>query len=300
MRGLDVLGLVSVAITTGGCFGLGFAAGRAIPAETPMVGLRGLKRLRAQENTPFWGLIDPLVRWLTPRIQGLISPQQRESLGKDLKLAGDYMGLSPDEFIALDVLSGIGGFLVANLMLSVLNGGAITVIGITAMCVVSPWMTLGDVAKRRQSEVARRLPGIIDLMVLGMGAGLDFPGAVRQIVEKSSSNDDAVIEEFQLMLQMLQLGRTRIEALRQFADRVPHPAVREFVGAVTQSEERGNPVVTALRIQAEVSRQRRSTAAEEAASKAGVAMVAPLLLLFICIVLIIVGPIALGVKNAGL
>ena len=130
-------------------------------------------------------------------------------------------------------------------------------------------------------------------------AGLDFPGAVRQVVNKSGTLDDPLIEEFTLILQMLQIGRTRTDALHEFANRVPCKPVREFVSAIVQSEERGNPVATALRIQAEVSRQRRTVVAEEAASKAGNAMVAPLLLLFLCILCIVVGPIVLKLRAAG-
>ena len=88
----------------------------------------------------------------------------------------------------------------------------------------------------------RRLPYAIDLLALGMGAGLDFPGAVRQVVEKSGAPDDPLVEEFTLILQGLNLGRTRRQALEDFAERVPSDAVKEFVGAVVQAELRGNPV----------------------------------------------------------
>jgi tight adherence protein C len=73
--------------------------------------------------------------------------------------------------------------------------------------------------------------------------------------------------------------------------------VKEFVGAVVQAELRGNPVANVLRIQAEVSRTRRSVRAEEAASKAGVAMVAPLMLVFLCILILIVAPMVMKMQQ---
>ena len=133
-----------------------------------------------------------------------------------------------------------------------------------------------------------------------MGAGLDFPGAVRQVVEKSGAPDDALVEEFTLILQGLQLGRTRKQALEDFADRVPSDPVKEFVGAVVQAELRGNPVANVLRIQAEVSRNRRSVRAEEAAAKAGVAMVAPLMMVFVCILILIVAPMIMKLQQGGM
>ena len=133
-----------------------------------------------------------------------------------------------------------------------------------------------------------------------MGAGLDFPGAVRQVVEKSGAPDDALVEEFTLILQGLQVGRTRRQALEDFAERVPSDPVKEFVGAVVQAELRGNPVAHVLRIQAEVSRNRRSVRAEEAAAKAGVAMVAPLMMVFVCILILIVSPMIMKLQQGGM
>jgi tight adherence protein C len=131
---------------------------------------------------------------------------------------------------------------------------------------------------------------VIDLMALAMSAGQDFVGAVRQVVEKSSDPNDALVEEFTRILQELQLGRTRKQALIGFASRAPIESVQEFVSAVVQAEERGNPVADVLQIQASVSRLRRTVKAEEAAAKAGVAMVGPLFLLFFCIMLLVMAP----------
>jgi len=71
------------------------------------------------------------------------------------------------------------------------------------------------------------------------------------------------------------------------------------VGAVVQAEMRGNPVVEVLRIQAEVSRRKRTVRAEEAASKAGVAMIGPLVLVFVCILMLIVAPIVMKLQASG-
>jgi tight adherence protein C len=72
--------------------------------------------------------------------------------------------------------------------------------------------------------------------------------------------------------------------------------VLEFVGAVVQAELRGTPIVDVLRIQAEVSRQKRTVRAEESASRASVAMTAPLLLAFVAILILIVAPMAMKIQ----
>jgi tight adherence protein C len=146
-------------------------------------------------------------------------------------------------------------------------------------------------------DVDRRLPHAIDLLALGMGAGLDFPGSVRQVVEKSGHPDEPVIEELTLILHSLQLGRTRQQALQELAERVPASSVIEFVGAVVQAELRGNPIAAVLRIQAEVSRRKRSVFAEESAAKAGVAMILPMVLVFFTILILIVAPIIMRLQE---
>jgi len=122
---------------------------------------------------------------------------------------------------------------------------------------------------------------------------------VRQVIEKSSNPDDPLVEEFTLLLQTLNLGRTRKDALAEFARRCPNETVKEFVGSLIQAEERGNPVADVLQIQATSSRTRRSVRAEELAAKAGVQIVGPLMLIFVCIMGLILGPAIMTIK-AGL
>jgi tight adherence protein C len=160
-----------------------------------------------------------------------------------------------------------------------------------------PYLQISGAAHERLRDVSRGLPYAIDLMALAMGAGLDFPGAVRQVVQKSSNPDDPMVEEFTLIMQSLGLGRTRKDALTEFAKRCPVEAVKEFVGSLVQAEERGNPVSEVLQIQATSSRTRRSVRAEELAAKAGVAMVGPLMLVFAAVMMLILGPMYLKLKD---
>jgi tight adherence protein C len=163
-----------------------------------------------------------------------------------------------------------------------------------------PYLQVSGSAQERLKNISRGLPYAIDLMALAMGAGLDFPGAIRQVVQKSSNPDDPLVEEFTLILQSLNLGRTRKEALSEFARRAPAEVVKEFVGALVQAEERGNPVAEALTIQATSSRTRRSIRAEELAAKASVQMMGPLMLAFGTVMLLILGPMYLKLMAQGM
>ncbi|MBX3206397.1 MAG: type II secretion system F family protein [Labilithrix sp.] len=261
------------------------------------LGLRGLKRQRVLAQNELWASIEPLVRWLGVRMSGILTDEQRAELDRQIGLAGDYMGLTADEYLALTVLSAVGGAVVGALGGYVLELGGIALVVGVMLGGAMPYMQISGVAQERLKNVGRGLPYVIDLMALSMGAGLDFPGAVRQVVEKSSNPDDPLVEEFTLILQTMNLGRTRKEALVEFARRAPVETVTEFVNSLVQAEERGNPVAEVLTIQATVSRTRRSVRAEEAAAKAGVQMVGPLMLVFFCIMGLLMGPALMNIMG---
>jgi tight adherence protein C len=240
------------------------------------------------------------VRWLGARLAGLISDAVRRKLDHQIALAGDFLGLFPEELLGLSVLTALAG-LALGLVLAPLSGlGNCVVLASVLAGAGAPHSRVASTAAQRMKDVNRRLPYAIDLLALAMGAGLDFPGAVRQVIEKSGRPEEPVVEEFTLILQGLKLGRTRRQALEEFRDRVPTEAVIEFVGSVVQAELRGNPVADVLRIQAEVSRRKRTVRAEELAAKAGVAMMLPLVFVFLAILTVIVAPIMLRLQLAGM
>jgi tight adherence protein C len=293
----DILKVLLFAAVAAWLFCWAYAAAAAPLGDGRRMGLRGLKRQRAIEESELWRMVEPLVRWIGMRVSGLLSVGVRANLNHQIGIAGDYLGLLPEELVGLSIVSGVAGT-GAGYLAGILSGmGPILVFGCAAFGAIAPFLTMSSVAAERFKEVNRRLPYAIDLLALGMGAGLDFPGSVRQVVEKSGSPNDFIVEEFTLILQGLQVGRTRRQALEDFAARVPSDAVKEFVGAIVQAELRGNPVANVLRIQAEVSRLRRSVRAEESAAKAGVAMVAPLMLVFVAILLLIVSPMVMKMKQ---
>jgi tight adherence protein C len=274
-------------------------------ASAPMpsgvrTGVRGLVRQRALAKGGAWCRIEPLVRWIGMRVHGLLSPQLLASLDRQVLMAGSYLGLLAEELVALSMLSAAGGLVFgacANLIVKI---GPVFVIAVGAFGGVAPFLTVSSFAGDRSKAIGRRLPSAIDLLALSMSAGLDFPSALRQVVEKSGTPNDPLVEELSLILQSLQLGRTRRQALEEFAERCPINAVCEFVNSVIQAELRGNPLAEVLRIQAEISRQRRTELAEEAAAKAGVSMIMPLVLVFVAILILIAGPMVIRLSQNGL
>lgn len=266
------------------------------PAELqPDVGLKGLKRKAILEEEGLFNTIEPLMRWLARRIASLPLNETRDRINTQLRQAGEYLGLTADEYLALCVISAIG-LLIAGIVIDKLsNIGGIVILMFAGFGSILPHMQVSGEIERRFKQVNRGLPHAIDLVALTMSAGLDFPGALRQVTEKTADKGDALYEELTRILQELELGRTRKQALLSFAERSPTESVRDFVSAVVQAEEKGNPLAEVLQIQATMLRMRRSIAAEESAARAGVLMMGPLLLIFCTIMMIILGPFAVNI-----
>jgi tight adherence protein C len=264
------------------------------------IGIRGLVRQKALAKGGTWAAVEPLVRWLGMRFRGVLTTQLRVRLDRQVVMAGTYLGLFAEELVALSVLGAASG-LACGLVADALVGlGPSLLLGTCGFGAMAPFLDVSSVASDRAKAIGRRLPSAIDLLALSMSAGLDFPTAVRLVVDKSGTPNDPLIAELTILLQSLQLGRTRRQALEELAERAPVRAVSEFVSAVVQAELRGNPLADVLRIQAEVSRQRRTELAEEAAAKAGVRMILPVVFVFVAIMILIAGPIMLELSQSGL
>lgn len=87
------------------------------------------------------------------------------------------------------------------------------------------------------------------------------------------------------------MGKTREEALRGIVERTGVPDLSSFISAVIQSEQLGSNIANTLRIQAEGMRQKRRQRAEEAAMKAPIKMLFPLVFfIFPTLFVVLLGP----------
>lgn len=296
---LEVFAYAGCSLVALGIFLAVYQLAASRSTEAPVRGARGLRRAQALEAEDSFSTIEPLMRLVAGWMAPLPLPKLRRTIDTHLALAGDWLGLTANEFLALSFLSAllfmaIG--LVASPMIDLSPSFSIFFLGVGAFL---PYLRVTGETADRFKAINRALPISIDLASLCMGAGLDFPGALRQIVEKATDRRDPLVEEVGRILQELELGRTRRQALESFGERCPTDAVRDFVGSVIQAEEKGNPLAEVLRIQAQMLRMRRSVMAEENAAKAAVMMMGPLMLIFCAIIIILLGPFLLQGMNSG-
>src|SRR4029079_10517436 len=164
------------------------AAARARAHPATRCGMRGRKRQRAMQDSPF-AIIEPVVRWLGTRISGLIPDGMHASLDRQLVLSGEYLGLTPEEYVASTILGMIFG-LTLGCAYAMTGGAAVGAVVFAAPGSLIPYIQVGRALERRARDISRGLPYVVDLLALSMSAGLDFPGAIRQVVVRSSDRSD--------------------------------------------------------------------------------------------------------------
>lgn len=272
----------------------------AIPMHPiPKLGAMGIQRRLTMEKSDSFRTFDPMIRqfaaWVAEfrraNVLGL-GPAMRKLRDRQvehLTQAGHYLGITPDEYMGLCLICGLGGVALSLFLAAVDLSGPILSIAPPLFALGIPHAKVNEARGQRQKTMRRGLPGAIDLAAMCMAGGLDFPGALRMIVQ-NSSEDDIVAQELGHLLTSLDLGHTRKQALQDLERRVPIESVRNFARALIQAEEKGNPIVEALQVQARISRMQRSILAEEAASRAGILLMVPMVMLFGCVLLMLTGP----------
>ena len=207
------------------------------PAPRPTLGARGLARSRAMIRAGLFPLAEPCIRAVAAWLPIGSSNRLWQRLDQVLDRSGNYLGLSGQELIASCTLAGAA---VGSISFAILHAFEIpvglSVIG-ASLGTLAPWLRVVAVARKRARSVDQQLPSAVELAAMCMGAGLDFPGSLRQIIDSAAEPDEPIFEEFAQILRELELGYTRRRALQGFASRVPTAAVRELVNSVAQAEE---------------------------------------------------------------
>lgn len=280
-------------------FAIGLLLGRVQVPPAPRLGYRGTQRRRALTAGGIFAASEPFVRFVAGLLVSLGLPLERLRARQELELkrADHPLGLLPDEYNALAVLSALGLGAITAGGCAALGKSLVWALAAAGFGLMLPTLQVREVIRNRVKEISRGLPQAIEIAAMCMGAGLDFPGALRLVAGERTGRRDALSRELSAILEELELGHTRQQALQNFAERVPTPAVRDFTSAVIQAEQKGNPLGRVIQIQGRMLNQRRSVLAEEAAARAGVMMIGPLVLLLGCILLLLMGPFV--VKGVG-
>lgn len=257
--------------------------------------------LKGELEAPF---TERVLAPLTARFQKLgrrLTPAgANDRVRTKLDLAGNPAGWTVDRVSALKVI-GFAAALVVSLVVSLAMGLAFAptlgfVVVASLAGYMAPNMYLYQKAYDRAAQLQKELPDAIDLLTISVESGLGFDAAVSQVARNT---EGPLAEEFARMLQEMQIGRGRSEALRSLADRANLPDLRSFVSAMVQADAFGIPVGQVLRVQSGEIRLKRRQWAEEQAQKVPVKILVPLIFCILpCLFIAVLGPAAITIMDS--
>jgi tight adherence protein C len=170
---------------------------------------------------------------------------------------------------------------------------AIAVGPVVAMAAArGPEMVLARIGKRRQHRIATRVPDLVEPLVTTTRAGLSPAIAFRR---SAGILRGPLADEVALAVQEMDLGLPWSRALETMVERNDVPALRRLAIALARSRRLGTSIGSTLRSVAEDLRADRRARAEEAARRAPVKMLFPLVFLVLpAFLLLTVGPVVLA------
>ncbi len=244
-----------------------------------------------------------LRRVLIPTLRSALQLLGKATPGRDvarvqqqLVEAGRPGGLTAADIFGLQILVALA---FAGLYLLIANAGGLltsapwtttlrnaAIIAIVGYLVPRLW--LRSAVDRRKGDIVRNFSNALDLLSVGVDAGLGLDSAMVRVCERW---DNALTEEINRAVVEIRVGTPRNTALQRMADRTGVREVQTFVGVLIQSSELGVSVAHTLHTQADQVRVRRRQRAEELANQASVKMVFALVfLIFPALLVVLLGP----------
>lgn len=249
-------------------------------------------------------LLRPVTSSYARSIEATLGPHKRDVLQARLNAAGATYLITPAEFLVLRRVAfaiGVAAALYSIFILEVSDPVYLSVAGSLApFSYIYPDIWLRDATRKRQARFAKEFPFFLDVLVLGMKAGLTFAAAIEQAI--GFLPQGPVRQEFSRYLRETRTGVSKRMALDRLSVRVVIPAVTNFTASVAQAEETGGSLGDVLADQARQRRQERFLRAEKLANQAPVKMLFPLIALLFPVTFIIIGfPIVIQLlESAGM
>jgi len=160
------------------------------------------------------------------------------------------------------------------------------------------WLLKKSSAYRR--DLLRVLPETVDLVNLCIGAGLDFMGAVKWLINSKISFKSPLIKELAQARREVDIGKARVQALIDMEKRLGIAEISSFVRMLVAAEKLGTPISEVMDSFSADCRENRFHGGERKAKMAALKILFPLIFCILpTVAVIIVGPIFLQFKQQG-
>ena len=235
--------------------------------------------------------LDQLASTLGDLVGGRMLRTREAEIQHELISAG-FFNVGPRRFLGYRVLATVLLPILSLWLFALLgaSGPGLFLVALVAALVgwVGPNIVIHRRARQRLQTIDEGLPGLIDLLVVTLEAGVAFTAALRLASERLTG---PLGDEIRLTIQEQSLGLSTLEALENWLKRCDTPSVRAFVRAMVQGDKLGVSIGMILRNQAVEIRARQKATIEERAQKAPIKILFPLVfLIFPAMFVIILGP----------
>jgi tight adherence protein C len=159
-----------------------------------------------------------------------------------------------------------------------------------------PVLLMNRLAAERKDVMFAELPYVLDLLSLGIEAGLDFRTSVERLV--NFSEPSPLMSELRVLLNDLQLGTPMQDALLKMRSRIDILAFFTFIEALIQATQIGIDVSSTLRAQAEQMRVTYFQNVEKQANSIPIQILLPsVIFIFPPLIFVTLGPIVLELMS---
>jgi tight adherence protein C len=288
------------------------AAFVSVAGITFSVGHLIMSRNRLQRRLPDGARVSDALALTTPDDVGALMGEPfkedrfglGQRLGKELKLKLVRAGYFSPSAVRFYIFARLCAIIAAPSL--VLLGSALMLRDLSALQLVLAAAASAGVGvlgpdaylSRRQSqqtaEYRLNFPDLLDLLTVCVTAGLTVEASFERIRARLSKRSRALGHNIELMGAEMRAGRSSVDALGAFADRLGLEEAASFVAVLRHSVELGGDVATTLREFSEDMRSKRMLLAEKRANELPVKMVVPLALgIFPVILMIVLLPVIL-------
>ncbi|MBI3307013.1 MAG: type II secretion system F family protein [Candidatus Omnitrophica bacterium] len=153
--------------------------------------------------------------------------------------------------------------------------------------------------ENRQREISKVLPQLFDLMVVSLEAGLNFTAALPRVLDELEKSNP-LVQEFQIMHHEYLGGIPLSQACDRLSRRCESPDLVVILSAIVESEQLGASLSNVLRIHSYQLRDKYRQRLREKAHQIPVKLVFPMMLIFITIFAMALGPSVYRLKNMNM
>jgi tight adherence protein C len=211
-------------------------------------------------------------------------------LERNMVLAGHPEGWTRERVVLMKPAGAVAGFLFGSLLVAKISNPfmPLVLVGAVAFCYFVPDLLVYNYAIKRQEQIQKALPDVLDQIVISLEAGVGFEAALAKAAERGHG---PLHDELVRLMQDMSLGMSRREAYLALADRTSVAELRTFCKAVVQAEEFGVSIASVVRSQAKEMRHARRMRAEAKAQQVPVKILIPLMLCILPVLFaIVMGP----------